>query len=323
MILFVFVSLFTCQLVRVNAAVNYASNGCVGDNGNYTQGSLYETNLNLLFTRLSSQASIVKFFNSTTGVVPNKVYGLFICREDLSQDVCTQCVADAAKRLVQNCPLFGEAIIWYDECMLRYANHSFFSLYEVLPSARLWSTTNVSNFVEFAPVFAKIMNGVIRDAAFSTPSKHFATREANVTLYDTLYSLAQCTPDLDGQGCNICLKAALVVMNNCCKGRIRAVSFLPSCQLKYDMRRFYNHTEIEELIPSPSQPNIQSIHPGITCIYSDKSLNLKLLIFFYGVSNYLFHFPIWISRNTCSLIHSGTLLSIFPLSFYYLLCSTF
>ncbi|XP_075666015.1 cysteine-rich repeat secretory protein 1-like [Castanea sativa] len=112
------------------AAPNFRSYYC--PNGyNFTPNSTFQSNLNHLLSSLSSNASREGgFYNTTVGQnSPNQIYGLFLCRGDVTADVCKDCVATAAKVEVQQyCPTGIKAIIWYDECMLRYSNESFFSI---------------------------------------------------------------------------------------------------------------------------------------------------------------------------------------------------
>ncbi|KAL5839815.1 hypothetical protein ACOSQ4_012423 [Xanthoceras sorbifolium] len=51
------------------------------DTGNFTANSTYARNRNLL-----------QFYNTTIGQDPDKVYGLALCRGDVSSDDCGSCV---------------------------------------------------------------------------------------------------------------------------------------------------------------------------------------------------------------------------------------
>lgn len=257
--LLITLSIFVYQLLIsiVDAQqINYAQRGCEGAYGNYTKRSVYDQNLNQLFTTFSSQSSIRKFYNSTIGSTPNQVYGLYQCREDLNLDLCKACIQAATRKIVQVCPFYGEAIVWYDECMLRYANRTIFSVYEISPRGFLWQQQNMSKDVQFIQVLLDTINGVINEATRNSSSVgHFGTGDKNFTLLDRVYCLAQCTPDIDNFGCNNCLKNALVVMNSCCRGSIYSKVFLPSCQLRYDLTQFYNVTlQVVPMTPHSDTP---------------------------------------------------------------------
>ncbi|XP_074267430.1 cysteine-rich receptor-like protein kinase 10 [Silene latifolia] len=97
--------------------------------------------------------------------------------------------------------------------MLRYGNLNIFSLSDTSHLASQFKRDNVSNYAEFAPILANTMNMLIKNA--SSSSSHFASVEAKLTLFEQLYTFAQCTPDIDAFSCT-CLKQAYNKMFLCC-----------------------------------------------------------------------------------------------------------
>ena len=93
--------------------------------------STYQSNRNNLLLYLSSNATgNTEYYNataSTVSSVEHTVYGLFVCRGDMSTDDCRDCVADATKEIVNLCPVQKAAIAWYEQCMIRYSNRYIFS----------------------------------------------------------------------------------------------------------------------------------------------------------------------------------------------------
>ncbi|KAL4628557.1 hypothetical protein ACB092_05G247800 [Castanea dentata] len=110
------------------AAPTYQYHYC--SNETFTPNSTYQSNLNLVLSSLSSNSSIESgFYNITVGQNSsnNTIYSLFLCRGDVTTEVCQVCVATATKNLVQQyCPRGRWVVIWYDECMLRYSEPNFF-----------------------------------------------------------------------------------------------------------------------------------------------------------------------------------------------------
>ncbi|KAL5579090.1 hypothetical protein UlMin_011532 [Ulmus minor] len=103
----------------------FLSNSCNNNNGNYTTNSTYQTNLNnLLSTLPSNDDNNNGFYNSSSGNGSDEVYSIGLCRGDIKPDVCRSCLNDSTTRLTKLCPNQKEAIIWYDECLLRYSNKS-------------------------------------------------------------------------------------------------------------------------------------------------------------------------------------------------------
>ncbi|KAG5516566.1 hypothetical protein RHGRI_037323 [Rhododendron griersonianum] len=117
----------------------------------YAANSTYHKNLNTLLSALSSNSnSSIGFYNFTAGSSsPDVAYGLFICRGDVSAAVCRDCVAYAAGDVVKQCPRSKRVTIWYDECILRYSNVSFFSILDTSFRLILRNPQNVTNSTSF------------------------------------------------------------------------------------------------------------------------------------------------------------------------------
>ncbi|XP_075097695.1 cysteine-rich receptor-like protein kinase 10 isoform X3 [Nicotiana tabacum] len=99
----------------------------------YSPNSTYRSNLNVLLSSLASNASRPNgFYNSTVGRTESEiVYGLFLCRGDVAPLDCQDCVTAASKDILENyCPMGKIAVIWYDDCLLRYSNLPIFGRLE-------------------------------------------------------------------------------------------------------------------------------------------------------------------------------------------------
>ncbi|KAG8634404.1 hypothetical protein MANES_17G029600v8 [Manihot esculenta] len=215
--------------------------------------SIYDKNINSLVSSLSSNSTQKNgFYNATAGQDPStKVYGLYLCRGDVAQDVCQDCVATASKEIIRRCPRNNESIIYYDECMLRYSNESFFSQVQYRPWLRMWNTQNVSEVERFMKLLEKTMNDTAARAANdrSGSGKMFSTGEVNFTSFQSLYTLVQCTWDLSAQACNSCLHEAIARLPRCCDGKQGGRTIFPSCNVRYELYRFYR---VEATAPAPS-----------------------------------------------------------------------
>ncbi|OMO76364.1 hypothetical protein CCACVL1_15716 [Corchorus capsularis] len=95
-------------------------------------------------------------------------------------------------------------------------------------------TKSVQRIATSLPI--AVLDNLITQAAASGDS--FATGEASASKNETIYALAQCTPDLSGVACKECLsKAAQSIL----KGWVESASFLtPSCIIRYDNHVFYD-----------------------------------------------------------------------------------
>ncbi|KAL2931723.1 Cysteine-rich receptor-like protein kinase 25 [Bienertia sinuspersici] len=138
--------------------------------------------------------------------------------------------------------------------MLRYANHSIFSVSETYPGFKTWNRVNVSNYNSLGPVLLSTLNGVINDATRNSSRGHFATKSANWTSFDKVYCLAQCTPDLTEFDCTSCLTIARNIMIGSYSTSMDVGIFHASCQLRYDTtQQFY--MDMHSQVPNPFGSN--------------------------------------------------------------------
>ncbi|KAK3173873.1 hypothetical protein Dsin_032975 [Dipteronia sinensis] len=113
---------------------------------NYTAKSAFPANLNLTLASLQSNATRSNgFYNTSTGQSLDRANGLFLCRGDISPELCQSCVKATSDDIINRCSRQKEAIIWYDECMLRYSNESIFSDMEEAPVVYLWNRNNIAD----------------------------------------------------------------------------------------------------------------------------------------------------------------------------------
>ncbi|CAL5209769.1 unnamed protein product [Lathyrus oleraceus] len=258
-LLFLFIFLTT-----IKAAPTFLYQVCSKNKTN--TNSTYETKLKTLFSSLSSNATDNNEFYNTT--IPSKnpsntAYGLFMCRGDVSSPLCQQCVANATQTLStgSDCSLSKQAVIWYDECMVRYSNTSFFSTVATVPNLLMWNTANITNQESFMKLLSVTMNESADKAANSSVgAKKYATKEATISGFQTLYCMAQCTDDLSPLDCSSCLSVAIGALPQCCNGKQGGRVLFPSCNIRYELYPFY-----ENNTPSspPSTPPASSAPPGI------------------------------------------------------------
>ncbi|XWS15615.1 hypothetical protein CRYUN_Cryun34aG0016500 [Craigia yunnanensis] len=112
------------------------------------------------------------------------------------------------------------------------------------------NTKNVTDQERFDQIRADTINDAATQAVNATLGlKNFATREANISGFQTLYSLVQCTPDLSSTDCNTCLLGTIVALPNCCCGRPWGRVMTLSCNIRYEVYPFYNQTAVS--VPAP------------------------------------------------------------------------
>ncbi|GKV19349.1 hypothetical protein SLE2022_392680 [Rubroshorea leprosula] len=238
----IFINLFLLSLLRftVNAQnPTYIAHVC-RNAVNFTRNRTYQSNLNSLLSALSSNANVTNgFYNTTSGESPNRIYGFFLCRGDVPTTICQNCVIFATKNVENWCPVEKQVVIWYDECLLHYSGEpNSFTLSERLNA----STVNPTNLnASYEGQFNKEVAVTINDATTQAVSvdKRFATKKSNCSVFQTLYSLVQCTPDLSSLDCNRCLQEAISGLSECCSGKVGARVLYPRCYVRYEVYQFY------------------------------------------------------------------------------------
>jgi hypothetical protein len=218
---------------------------CIHERGNYTANSTYEANLNDLLFSLSSNTEIDHgFYHSAHGQNSDRVYGIGLCRGDVDANVCRGCLNNAASLLTERCPNQKEAIGWYDECMLRYSNRSILGIMETFPSFYMWNTNNVSVYHvnQFNQDLRTLLESLRSQAVAGGPDIKFAAGNATAPMFQTLYALVQCTPDLSELDCNNCLLGAFQNIPGCCNGKVGGRVIEPSCNIRFEIYAFYNST---------------------------------------------------------------------------------
>ncbi|RDX73416.1 Cysteine-rich receptor-like protein kinase 10, partial [Mucuna pruriens] len=225
----------------------------------FTANSTYQKDLKSLFSSLSSKASSnVQFFNNTvTGTNPSDtVYGLFMCRGDIPSDLCNQCVGNATLLLSTNadCSLSKAAVVYYDQCIVRYSNRSFFSTVAMVAGYVLASPINMTNQETFERLVYVALNKTADEAANSpSGAKKFAARETDIDVFQKLYCLAQCTPDLSPQDCRSCLDSLINGdLPQCCAGRQGGRVLYPNCLIRFEIYPFYRIASASTPTPTPT-----------------------------------------------------------------------
>ncbi|KAK9084906.1 hypothetical protein Sjap_025317 [Stephania japonica] len=190
----------------------------------------------------------------TFGQDPDRIYGAFMCRGDVSPQSCKACVDLATSDVITRCPNKKESVIWFDNCMLRYSNQSFFSSMQTSPRFYMWNTQNASDPNEFNRVLGNLMSSLAEEAAngggSSSSRAMFKTKQVELNSFQKIYGLVQCTPDLSPGDCYSCLTNIITEIPACCNrkqgGRVISVS----CNLRFEIYPFYARDDS----PAPSPP---------------------------------------------------------------------
>ncbi|KAK7391017.1 hypothetical protein VNO78_19295 [Psophocarpus tetragonolobus] len=238
----------TLVLTVTQTSASVFNNVSCTSNNTFTPNTTFSTNLNTLLSYLSSNVTNnVRFFNATAGNDSDTVYGLYMCRGDVPFPLCRECVGFATQTISSSCPTSKEAVIWYNECLLRYSYRFIFSKMEEWPRHQIKIPLGdpvVLHTSGFYSALVSIFNELPNEAALSlSGSNRYAVKQENASSSVTLYGLAQCTPDLAAGDCKRCTAdAAAQFVKSCCGGNIGASALFPSCIVRYETYPFYQHS---------------------------------------------------------------------------------
>ncbi|XP_074307576.1 cysteine-rich receptor-like protein kinase 25 isoform X3 [Silene latifolia] len=214
--------------------------------------SAYASNLRTTLSYLSSNSSSkTRFYNTTVGSGEDKIYGLFFCRLDITDATCQKCVSLATSALNTRCPGQKVAIVWYfDQCVVRYSNASFLGTMHETPMIPMWNRENsldiwnvTSNVTGFMEDLINTMDAAADIATSGAVDKKFATKDgkftANLTELNTIYTLAECTPDITLSECKHCLHVTIGNISELCNLKAGCTLMCPNCNIRYDTYPFY------------------------------------------------------------------------------------
>ncbi|GAB4830976.1 Cysteine-rich receptor-like protein kinase [Ancistrocladus abbreviatus] len=222
----------------------------------------FQANRDRLLSSLVSNATQSNGFYNTT--VSSRgggsaVYGLFLCRGDDSLDTCQTCVKTAVNYILKNCPTGKVATVWFDFCLIRYSNESFFGALSSEIIVYMWNPQNISgNATAFMELVGNTMNEIAATAANGGSGKKFATKQVNFTSFQSVYGLGQCTPDLSSLLCSQCLSQCVGYLPTCCSGKQGGRVLLPSCMARYEIYPFYVQAVAAAPAPPPLLPPSQN-----------------------------------------------------------------
>ncbi|GLU22955.1 hypothetical protein SLE2022_389910 [Rubroshorea leprosula] len=251
---YLFISAFTTA--RSDELFSYCA-----ANASFVKNSTYQANLNRLLSNLSSDIQKGSgFYNVSYGQNNNKVNAIALCRGDVGAEICRSCITNSTKELKKECPTQKEAIVWHDECMLRYSNRSIFGKMLTEPNGCMANTENASDTNQFYQVVTTLLDDLRSRAASGGTRRKFAIGHGNVSHSVTVYALVQCTPDLSKAECSNCLSNVTALVPKCSPGKKGGRILTPSCNFRYEQYLFYNTTAhvkpISISLPPASPPSI-------------------------------------------------------------------
>lgn len=232
------------------------------DGLNYTVSSTFDQNLRTLLSSLSANGKSSGFYSGSFGENQNLVYGLALCRGDITASTCGTCLDQASDEVSEECPNRKEAIIWYQHCLIHYSDRKFFGNVDIDSEVLMWNGQNASEMDNGLVDAKPLMYGLVNKTTVAPLM--FAVGNASFGEWGTRYGLMQCTRDLSRDGCRNCLEGLMSYFERCCVGKKSWQILGASCRIRYDAYHFY-----EERMGADSQG--ESV-PHFSCLQPSNSL---------------------------------------------------
>ncbi|CAN8258375.1 unnamed protein product [Cochlearia groenlandica] len=226
-----------------NVTNEYLHHKCINSQGKYNKGSAYEDNLNRVIRLTSSDILRSGFSYTSYGKAPNAAYVLLQCRADSYLSKCRSCFDVAFSGLSKRCPGNKEAIIWYDQCLVKISTVRDYGNIDTKNTFYLSNPNKVSGNLG---LFNKEASTLLKELTSKATSKDnvdgvvMRLEAAGSKPFGTkkLYGMVQCTQDLEFDGCNECLEGILKKFPNCCNGKQGGRGISTSCNFRYELYPF-------------------------------------------------------------------------------------
>ncbi|KAM1005076.1 hypothetical protein ACFX2C_005202 [Malus domestica] len=217
----------------------------------YVENSTFQKNLQSLLNSLPSNASVSKLYNTSAGNEPDRVYGLYMCLDYVTNETCHNCINTAHLDIVRICPNSTESVVWEETCQLRYSDVKFYGELDMGDNIALANKKNVSDPKNFEYTVKEKLSELAKQAAYNVSAKLYAT--GDVPFEDkVIYALVQCTRDLSGDDCDKCLQHAIEDVLGEFYFSIGARLLSRSCYLRYELYAFYNGATEASISSSPN-----------------------------------------------------------------------
>jgi len=213
-------------------------------------------------------SSPLYFASTTLGQAPDVIYALALCGGDvINGTACGSCVASAFDSLLkQPCSTAGH---YYGDCNVAYSTNDILA---AAPSSNnatatadadetlytLWNEKNVTG----DDAYVRLIVGLIHDllvqtvqTASTAAPRRFATGAMDSgTTFPTVYSTAQCTPDLSASDCLACLQRLMAMINSTMALRMGGRIYVIRCYFRYEAYLFYDSPTMIRVGPSSAPP---------------------------------------------------------------------
>ncbi|KAL0926859.1 hypothetical protein M5K25_003112 [Dendrobium thyrsiflorum] len=212
---------------------------------NFTNNDNLQANINNTIFDLVTKTSAYGFANTSHGSGSDTVYGIADCRGDVSDQICSACIANASQQIQTTCWNSAEARIWYPYCFLRYNTSNFIGQADMNVVGLWYSSDNMMNPKVFKSTLTELLVVLWFTAANAENRKFGWGQIENHNLKNSndeaviIYGMAQCTCDLNNLACSMCLANAFnKTESKCGEADTGCYLILKSCAVRYEINPF-------------------------------------------------------------------------------------
>ncbi|XP_066374595.1 cysteine-rich receptor-like protein kinase 10 [Miscanthus floridulus] len=171
------------------------------------------------------------------------------------------CVNNSFAYAQKMCPYAKAASVYDDDCLVGFSSSNI-----LVPAnnitrdmSTLFQYWNPTSITGDATVVAADVNYLLTQTArvaAATSPRRFATAfmDASSSSIPTLYSLAQCTPDLSADDCLACLQRIVGVVNATTSVLLGGRVLVLRCNFRFENMMFYEGAPMMRITPSSSGP---------------------------------------------------------------------
>lgn len=143
----------------------------------YKSNGTYQNNLRQMLRLLDGKNDMnYGFYNLSVGEGSDTVNAITLCRGDVSKSDCDICRRASTKAIPYLCSSQKEAILMYDNCMLRYSNRSIFHTVEI----NEWNFYEATEANWFKKAVDDLLSRLQREASLGDSLIKFATGDAYI-----------------------------------------------------------------------------------------------------------------------------------------------
>ncbi|XP_018489515.1 cysteine-rich repeat secretory protein 26-like [Raphanus sativus] len=242
------IQLLISSVSSLNITNEYLHHACNNTQGKYVPGGVFEKNLNIVLKNISTfdlrngYALESNMDRPYKFIPPAAVFVMLQCRGDSYGPKCHSCLAKALSGLRKKCPRNRAATIWYDQCTLDIATYNsgdtriLYDNYLCMENPKDLSG-DTEMFDKKKSAFTKKLLSEVKKLGKDGKRPVYATGEMMIER-KKLYGMMQCTDELSGNGCFVCLDW-LINERPFCGHEKQGVRYLcRSCNARFELYPF-------------------------------------------------------------------------------------